>query len=617
MSNDIAVLPAAAGLTGAEPLPVSQASTDVRTTVDAVAARAAGLGFVATGATTSFSPKDRALMAAVDVRDFGAVFDDRDNTTAIQAAINHAAASSTRIVQMPAGFSRLSSTITVPHGVVLAGMGSINTFLKRTADYGNTFEYASGYNGGGAHGFALYHDHGAGWEVPNTPGAYQNPITRGSHFVLPLVGHSNFSDLLVSGLVHQFYCTGGLRNTFIGVECLTDVWDWSDPSFQVGRSAISLLPGPAPPGELRPIPTDWEFYACRIGGVTSPKRPITWPGGHVTTDVIDNIGALYGLDIQCSEGVRWYGGYMGAFGWAAVRLLATPGVILSAFSLRDAFIDANHRAGLLIDRSGGASCAQITWAPHEHNFQGNGYRGVSDAASDIYEGAASGDVSVTGLDLRGQYRAFIGDVVCLEAARNVNVDINARAWNLRGFYNSTPPLDAAISIGPGCRTVSVTGVLGGGLDGAGSTTDRVGVRYTLAGNPSNVSVTTASGPNTAPAGDLAGAIIPSTFTPTVSAAFGSLGGYTAAGQMRVEGKTCFVSLSVAITGAGSASGYLVISLPVSPSTSWRPLAGVDGATAKALSVLVVGAAVVVRDYAGAYIGTAGTNLLISGSFELA
>jgi hypothetical protein len=435
---------------------------------------------------------------AIDATDFGCIFDGRDNSVALQAAIDAAGRDPVRkTVQCPAGDCLLSRTITIPSGVHLAGEGSVNTRFRRTGDYGDTFRFGDeSYISGGASGFTAYQDHGMGLFPPNQPEHFRNRATSGAHIRVAPDSHTVWDDLLLIGLEHQIRRVGGLLAVHRNVDCY-GIFDDRDPRLQETSASILVE------GDLRNIPTDVEFSDCRISGMISPKRAIHWPGGHMTTDAVEDCGARYGMQVECCEGLRWRSGYIGMCVEAGVRLLADPRSILSAFSLSDTFVDSCRMAGLLIDPSSGGTATQVSWAPSEHNAQGNGFCAVTDRPHGAVEGGPV-QPSVIGLDIGGQYRTFIGHGISLATARSIKIDTNARNWNCRGFYDGSPGLDAFVWLGRDVRSAVIYGLYGGGPQGDGASNhDGVAVRYDMSpGSRSAVTILAASATGTRLAGDL-------------------------------------------------------------------------------------------------------------------
>lgn len=82
---------------------------------------------------------------AVNVREFGAVGDGvADDTTAIQAAIDAAAAGSIKTVVMPPGSYRITDTIEHRAGVVVRGAGSPSTTIVQSSGASPVWRFVSG-----------------------------------------------------------------------------------------------------------------------------------------------------------------------------------------------------------------------------------------------------------------------------------------------------------------------------------------------------------------------------------------------------------------------------------------------------------------------------------------
>ena len=467
---------------------------------------AGSLQFAHSGSTKNTSAQDK-LRQTIDVRDFGAVFDGRDNTAAIQAALDHASAvGGSRTVVSPSGDCFLSATIRIPSGVGFVGQGSLNTRFRRTGDYGHTFDFGTVFNlgggvtvqaynaSGGAGGFCVYQDHGTGMFPPNTvAGGFTNLATHGAHINIERDFNVKWFDMLIIGMPYQVRRFGGLQARH---ECVTTigVYDQAVPAMQ------ECLAGWLIQGDLSTIPTDLEFDSCRIGGITSPIRPITLPSGNVITDSVQNCGPLFGMQIECAEGIRWRGGYIGACADSGLRLLADPASILSAVSFEQMFVDSNGYAGFFIDRRYAGTTRDFTWHPSEHNCQGNGWCAGTDEIRFGANPDKSGYPSVIGFNLSGMYQTFIAFGVWLDAARSLKCDINARCWNCRGFFNALPNFDCFLRLGGGGTGACGTIMGGGGQLGDGTASHDVCViRYTtngLGSNPTNVHITGANGVGT-------------------------------------------------------------------------------------------------------------------------
>lgn len=432
----------------------------------------------------------------IDVRAHGAIFDGRDNTAALVAAIAEAAALGIKDVLLPAGDMVVSATIVVPPGVRLIGHSRSATRIRKTADFGDMFQFGLStqpYQSGGASGFWAYHDYGSGAFPPINPSHVTHPCTRGAIFNAFQPSHCTWSDLWLIGGQAQWRSFGGVSNIFTAIET-QGVWDPTQTALQCSPTSIAI------DGDLKHLPTDFDFFGCWARGTISTVRMILWPGGHTTTNTVQNIGAADIIYIRCCEGLRWHGGYIGGAANNGVRLHPRASSIVAGFDLRGTFVDACGLAGLMLDNQDGTSPTDVTWAPSEHNGQLNGLCGVSDSYSRLTL------YSVVGLNLSGFYRAFVGSIADLKRANTVLASVNGRGWNSQGFYDDNAGgfgYDAAFTIADTSVTVVIDGVLGGGLNGDGSRNyDRCAVRYTSSGNPANVTIKAALGKGTTQAGAL-------------------------------------------------------------------------------------------------------------------
>jgi hypothetical protein len=432
----------------------------------------------------------------IDVRAHGAIFDGRDNTAAIVAAIAKAVVVGAKDVLLPAGDALISATIVVPPGVRLLGQGRNATRIHKTADFGDLLQFGSStqpYQSGGATGFWAYHDYGAGPFPPSDPALVTHPCTKGAIINAFQPSHCIWNDLWLTGGEVQWRSYGGVSNFFTALET-QGVWDPAHPALRCSPASIVI------DGDLKHIPTDFDFVGCWARGTISPVRAIAWPGGHTSTATVQNIGAADILYIRCCEGLRWHGGYLGGAANNGVRLHPRAGGIVTGVDIRGAFVDACGLAGLMLDNQDGTVSTDITWAPSEHNGQFNGLCGVSDSYSTLKT------YSVVGLNLAGFYRAFIGPVADLKCANSVLANVSGRGWNALGFYDKNAggfAYDAAFKVADTCVAIVIDGLLGGGLNGDGSNNhDDFAVRYTSRANSTGVIIKAALGRGTAQAGAL-------------------------------------------------------------------------------------------------------------------
>lgn len=107
-----------------------------------------------------------------------------------------------------------------------------------------------------------------------------------------------------------------------------------------------------------------------------------------------------------------------------------------------------------------------------------------------------------------------------------------------------------------------------------------------------------------------------TYTPTVTAAAGTITSYSATGRYKSIGKTTFIQLSITLTTVGSASGALIATLPNVPANVYS-LSGIEAAsTAISLSAVATNTGTTsVRKYDGTTVFVNGYNIIVSGVYE--
>lgn len=388
----------------------------------------------------------------IDVRDYGAVFDGRDNTVAIQAALNAAATAEVRTVLMPAGASLVSATLQVPSGVGLRGQGRVNTFLRKTAEFGDMLHFgttASPYQSGYVGDFWAYHDYGLGIALPNVPADVTYPSGAGAILSFDGPYNSTISNVAATGGQTQIRVRGGSTSTFIN--CMASgVYDPAQPSLQFAQSSVLIEIGAS--GQ---IPTNIDFVSCSFSGTVSPPRSITWPapggGTRVQASTAQNIGPLRVMQIKCCESVTMYGGYLGA--GAKHNLCFTAGSdIIGGFSAANVFMDAAHEAQVGFEGSG----IPFSIALHMREWvgQNNGFSALTDQGS-------TAAYSVAGLAVSGEMRFFVGPAVRLAKARRVTLDSDIRQWNSMSFYDGDAGYNCGVDLGAAARNIVVRGMIGG------------------------------------------------------------------------------------------------------------------------------------------------------------
>jgi hypothetical protein len=129
-----------------------------------------------------------------------------------------------------------------------------------------------------------------------------------------------------------------------------------------------------------------------------------------------------------------------------------------------------------------------------------------------------------------------------------------------------------------------------------------------------LTLTTGDQDNTFDCAALAAASVAWTsYTPSISAAAGTLTTVSATGKHKIIGKTTFIQITITITTNGSGAGHLIATLPNTVSGS-HPLVGRD-TTALMVSGLANGTSVAISRYDAAYPGSSGAVIHIGGVYE--
>jgi len=146
---------------------------------------------VSTGSTTARTLAKR-FSDVINVKDFGALGNGSDDTTAIQAAINYAqtlvTSSRGMNVWLPSGNYTISSTLTVTSSLIgIIGDGALRTQISRNASFGDTILFSKGTEPNGTDieycavtGIGFTHDTSSGNAMTGSHIKAVSPI----HFVI-------------------------------------------------------------------------------------------------------------------------------------------------------------------------------------------------------------------------------------------------------------------------------------------------------------------------------------------------------------------------------------------------------------------------------------------------
>jgi hypothetical protein len=108
------------------------------------------------------------------------------------------------------------------------------------------------------------------------------------------------------------------------------------------------------------------------------------------------------------------------------------------------------------------------------------------------------------------------------------------------------------------------------------------------------------------------------YTPTVTASAGAITSYTATGRSYQLGKVVFVQIRIQIINAGSGTGALIATLPVTPNSSFTYSLAAWENDAPAGATSIIRSGVVNAIYAsGSTLVVASTDVTLCGTYEAA
>lgn len=395
-----------------------------------------------------------------------------DITTALQNAINAAALRRTftggvGIVYIPAGYYfQLSATITIPAFVIVEGAGKVETYLRRTGNYGHTFVVgtanpATNVQCAGIRNLAIFHDHGGGTVPSTNPANWINSVTGSpAHIVLYTPVGCIVENVNVYSLPFGIICQGGSFSTFRNIDTY-GVFDDANVAMQEGLAGFLMAGDTTVTGS---IPTWHLIEFCRFGGMTRAGDSVTYFGSHTKTTV-HNIGPQNGIVFWMAESIVMSNCYTGGCNSNGVLVSSKSTDIISGLFISNHFFDpcgVKYQDACLKfeNRDTGGIVDGVTVTSAQFKGQQNGWRAISDWGSTATLGSVK-DLIVTG----GQATVFVGNPVELANVRRARIDMNISAYNCENYYAGNPDQACAIHIGAGSVNVLVSGYLGGGVYG--------------------------------------------------------------------------------------------------------------------------------------------------------
>lgn len=401
----------------------------------------------------------------------GALTTGVDITTALQNAINAAFARRQALggvakVIIPAGYYyNLSNTITIPASVIVEGKGKVETYLRRTGNYGNTFQVgtpnpAANVQCAGIRNVAIFHDHGGG-TVPNlNPASWVNGVSGSpAHIVAYTPVGCIFENLNLYCLPFQFICQGGAQSIFRNIDTY-GVWDDANAVMQEGLCGFLMAGETAVTGS---IPTWHLIQFCRFGGMTRPGVTVNYYGNSKTTT--KNIGPQNGLVFWMSESIVVDACYTGACNSNGILISSKSTDINAGIFISNHFFDpcgVKYQDACLKfeNRDLGGVVDGVTVTNPQFKGQFNGWRAISDWGNTATLGSVK-DFVVVG----GHASVFVGNPVELFNMRRARIEMNLAAWNMENWYGAGSTEACGVHIGANCSNIQIGGSLGGGVYG--------------------------------------------------------------------------------------------------------------------------------------------------------
>lgn len=408
---------------------------------------------------------------AIHLEDYftGTLTHGADITSALQAAITAAFTRRSAIggvgkVIIPAGYYyQLSATVTIPACVIVEGAGKVETYLRRTGNYGDTFVVgtanpAANVQCAGIRKMAIFHDHGGGTVPLLNPASWVNPVTgTPSHIVTYTPVGCIFEDLNLYCLPFQFVCQGGAQSVFRNIDTY-GVWDDDNAAMQEGLAGFLMAGDAAVTGS---IPTWHKIDFCRFGGMTRPGVTVNYYGNSKTT--VKNIGSQNGLVIWMAEALYISNSYTGACNSNGILLSSKSTDIIAGVFITDHFFDpcgVKYQDACLRfeNRDAGGIIDSVTLTNPQFKGQQNGWRAISDWGNTATYGSVK-ELIVKG----GHASVFVGNPIELYNVRRARIDMNISAYNCENWYSADQA--CAIHVAAGVSVLLVDGILGGGTYG--------------------------------------------------------------------------------------------------------------------------------------------------------
>ena len=346
---------------------------------------------------------------------FGALGDGSDSTTAIQNAINQAAAVGGGDVIVEAGTHVLSATLTLSNNVRLIGQGGTSTILYRSGSYGHTITQNTGF----AHIEGFFFQHGTALSAGDV--ALNFKLTDSTaHIVLV-----NTQDALIKGNIIWRMPYGiildGAINTRIYDNWVKGNWDLNYVAAQEGIADL-LFTGTTQYCQLAKVKGNY------FSGAVNSTRNTTYSDGtnSVVKNYVSNVGSQNNILVISCEDLDISGNYFGRASLGLIRLAPSTGTAL--------VIDVRITDNLLDNAGSGPEGYQVTVTSATSGsvvlglvISGNTFNGEYDTNQAIrlsQSGGTPAPTVVNGQIVGNSFFAHTGTPIVLSGAKSCLVADN-------------------------------------------------------------------------------------------------------------------------------------------------------------------------------------------------
>lgn len=390
-----------------------------------------------------------------------------ESAAAINAALQLASGNVLgRTVYLAAGQYLVSETIHIPDYCNLVGEGQEKTLLLRTGDYGDTV--ALGDDGGNfctsisISGIWFWHN--IVYENGGAPGDFQNGISTYpdcAHIHVYCGININIDNVEVWNLPYGIRLRGAGGPVNITNCRLRGLWDHEHTVLQHTTALVFLERWAS---ALVPLPTDIRIARCKFLGYLSPSRTATLPDAKTLPNMVENIGARYGVLAESYEVLHVAECELGGLNEYGVYLHMVTGAACLNATISENFFDGNRLGAFSM------SNGTVTDTIYNTTFANNVCVGQLNTYNGINIPNTGTNTAAAGLAISGNtLNAFISTGVVLGSVAQASISGNSiRYFDAHGLYDaSAEPAKASAILcdGKSENVVIVGNQLGGGNAG--------------------------------------------------------------------------------------------------------------------------------------------------------